>query len=95
LCRACYQWAFQHQSLANYPSVNAAPINRNVVLQRYEELCGKNLTMTEIARRIGIERTALYGALRRARCSVATLPAVELKRLRAQVGLPGTLEEAS
>lgn len=95
LCRSCYQWAFHAGRLEDYPRHNAAVLSSAEVAQQYRRLRSHNLTMTEIARRIGIERTALYGALRRTGLRAPRLPEHELARLRAQVGLPAALEKAS
>jgi hypothetical protein len=91
LCGACYQWAFANSALDDYPRFNAVAMDRATVIRRYRELCDQGLTMTEIARRIGIERTALYQVLARDRRKPGCLNAAEVARLRAQVGLPTVL----
>lgn len=91
LCHNCYQRHYGNGTLARFPRRRRPQMDRATMLARYREFDGQGLSNAEIARRIGVERTAIYGALRREQTcrgrGKPPLSAAELARLRRMVGV--------
>lgn len=98
LCRACYRRCARDGTLKDYPTFYWPPLDYAAVVERYEQLKTTDVSMREIARRIGISPNTLYVVLRNAgyhhpgthrqgEIVPSPLPEEEVLRLRRLVGI--------